>query len=164
MSGRRARRGDAAPAILVALTGAVLLSGCAEREDPTPLTGPTWHISDVFTEPGVPAELPPAAAGAAVMVLGEHTVTGNTGCAPFQAEVHYYAQGGETTSDRAETLRFTHLRVDDPHCEGPAEFFHAHLTDLLHEELSVTMLNPREVILRSTSVDYDAPAIRLISV
>ncbi|WP_167540131.1 META domain-containing protein [Corynebacterium ciconiae] len=140
-----------------------LLTACGSQQpEPNPLTGPAWYITDVYTQPDSPSQLPDSIAGKAVLALGEHTMAGDTGCAPFQAEVHYTRDGEGSTSADATQLRFEHLRIDEPHCEGAAQYFHEHIVSLLNSELDVD-LKENSLVLRSAEEDIDAPALRLVS-
>ncbi|WP_151550463.1 MULTISPECIES: META domain-containing protein [Corynebacterium] len=150
-------------AAIATVLSLILLSGCGSEERPeSPITGPAWYITDVYTQPDSPSQLPDSIAGQAVMSLGEHTVAGDTGCAPFQAEVHYSHDGEGSTSADATHLRFDHLRIDDPTCEGAAQYFHEHIVSLLNSELDIEY-KESSLLLRSSAEEIDAPALRLTS-
>lgn len=137
-------------ATLLSAAGLIGLASCTE-----PASGNvSWQISQVYVTPDKPAGLPDNVM--ATMVLGNSTVTGNTGCAPFQ---------GRITTDKpneASVITFQRMRYKEADCEGSARYFHDELVRLLDGEFTVKR-SERELLLTKKTDGVTAPAIRLVA-
>lgn len=151
------RRARAACAF--ALAGA--LTGCAGGADEAAaagLTGQSWQIVALHTDPAAPGALPPDAAGKATLEFGAASMRGLTGCAPLRA----------TTTAEGALLRLDEVEVADPgDCIGGSRYVHDQLVGLFAAgtTFQVRHLGQREALLRKEGVapGAEAPSLRMMA-
>lgn len=112
----------------------------------------TWQISQVYLNPETPAGLPDHVS--AVMVLGGSTVTGDTGCTPFQGKVAYDRE--------AQKVTFSHMKFREANCVGAERYFHDALVTLLDGEFEQKQTES-ELLLTKSPGGLNAPSIRLVA-
>ncbi|MDU0478936.1 hypothetical protein QVA66_06765 [Staphylococcus chromogenes] len=126
------------------------LTACAEQRN----SDATWQITEVHTDPAKPGGLPQDVS--AVMVLGTKTVTGDTGCAPFQGKVEF------DKLDQPTKATFSKVRYKVTDCVGAGRYFHDALVTLLDGEFAVKK-SDTELLLTKEPAGLDAPSIRLVA-
>lgn len=126
----------------------LLLAGCAAPSQ-------TWEVVAVYTDPAVPGDVPPSAAGSAVVVFGEESLTARTGCAPLQA--------GATVD--GDTLQLHGVDVGPVAADCPAQRVHDQLVRVLapHAEFDIRRYGDSEMTLTLRSDELDPPTIRLVA-
>ncbi|WP_245945737.1 hypothetical protein [Corynebacterium senegalense] len=131
-------------------------SGGAAPQDETGLTGPTWQIVALYTDPATPGELPADAAGKASLAFGDRSMTGQTGCAAVKA----------TTTTEGEVLRLADVEISDiGECDGGSRYVHDRLVGLLTPGagFEVRRLGEGEAVLTKTDAGVEPPSIRVMS-
>lgn len=142
-----------------------VLAACAEADTASPITGTNWQITNLFLAPETPSALPDLVAGRASLVFGQRSVAGSTGCAPFQGQVTFSADGESANPENADRVSFDLMDIEAPaeDCAGQAMFTHQELSRLLDGEFDLELLSENELALTQVSEDVDPPAIRLSS-
>ncbi|EEI17919.1 hypothetical protein [Corynebacterium lipophiloflavum] len=143
-------------AVIVSACCALALGGCAGGADNIELTGETWQVVALHTEPGTPGELPADAAGKASLRIAGNSMTASTGCAPLRATV-------EQTHRR---LTLVDVEVADASgCIGGSRYVHDELTALLTPgaAFDVRKLNDKEATLTVVSDAVDRPSVRVMA-
>ncbi|WP_235933536.1 hypothetical protein [Corynebacterium qintianiae] len=140
-----------------AATAAVLvLGGCARTADDAGLSGETWQVVALHTQPDTPGELPTDAAGKASLRFSGSSMNATTGCAPLRAQV-------ETSPERLKLVDVEVGSAGD--CFGGSRYVHDTLTSLLvpGAEFEIHMLNEREATLTALADTVDRPSIRVMA-
>lgn len=156
-----------AAALLVAGGLGASLSACSHNpQEALGSMQTSWQVTNVYTEPNTPSSLPPEIAGRAVMVFGDSTVTGDTGCAPFHGSASFTKDGKAAPADQADRVEFSHLdldtkRVSDESCPGASRHFHDALVQLIQGPLKVRFEGDTGLVLTEDSERVNAPAMRL---
>ncbi|AIU33392.1 MULTISPECIES: hypothetical protein [Corynebacterium] len=141
------------------------LAGCGEKKQQ--VAGSQWQVTDVYTTPEFPHEVPDAIAGAAVMSFGGSSMTGFTGCAPFQGKISFSAQEKQNVApqdaDRLTVKAVKFQPIDDATCEGRTRYIHDSLVDIIVDASFTVRHDGAGVItlLRNGNA-IDSPAIRLV--
>lgn len=144
-------------AALAAFASAALtLGGCAGDADTTGLSGATWQVVALYTDPGTPGGLPADAAGRASLRIAGDSMNAMTGCAPLRAKV-------EQTSERLTLVDVEVANADG--CIGGSRYVHDTLTSLLTPgaAFDVRKLNDKEATLTVVSDAIDRPSIRVMA-
>ncbi len=154
---------------------AVLAITCAAVtacSDSNTITDTSWQVTDVYTTPDYPAEVPESIAGSVTVSFGNSTITGFTGCAPFNATVEFSRTDGDalvpSTSGEADHMRVPEMVSDEQvsdDCTGHVRFIHDALLDFFQSgEFTISRPEETEMIITVATADaqaVDQPAIRL---
>ncbi|ARU46740.1 hypothetical protein [Corynebacterium silvaticum] len=144
---------------------AISLAGCGQQKQQ--VAGSQWQVTDVYTTPEFPHEVPDAIAGAAVMSFGGSSMTGFTGCAPFQGKISFSAQEKQNVApqdaDRLTVKAVKFQPIDDATCEGRTRYIHGSLVDIIvGASFDVRHDGPGVITLLRSGESVDSPAIRLV--
>lgn len=147
------------PAIPIAVACALALVACstppadAERA----VAGTTWSATDIYLAPGARSALPASSAGAVTLVFGADSATGNTGCAPLQADI--------TLEDDRVTFDDVSYGEVSPTCPEPSREVHDDLTGLIRggAQFDIDRRGPSEIMLTEVTEAVDRPSIRLLA-
>lgn len=147
----------------------LLLAGCSSSES---FADSSWQVTEVYTTPDYPPEVPEAIAGAVVVNFGNSTLNGFTGCAPFNATVEFTKTEGDqqviSTSAEADRMKIPEVIFGDSEgdCTGHVEFVHTAMMDFLKsQEFNLSRPEEKEMVITVYSADpqaVDQPAIRLV--
>lgn len=127
-----------------------------------------WQVTNVYTTPENPSAVPDEIAGSVFLTLGDHTLTGYTGCSPLQGVVDYTNDAQESASPELRTaLTVTTLDLDETAvagCTGKAEYIHQAITSLLTSGSLIIEHNPPdELVLREQNPSsIDAKSLKLV--
>ncbi|QGU05521.1 META domain-containing protein [Corynebacterium comes] len=146
------------------LAATLLLAGCSSA--PTAeVAGSTWLVTDIWTTPGEPSALPEDTAGRARLAFGERSVSGHTGCAPFQGTVRFSREGEETDVESAHTLTVDRLEVRETEENCSAAWSHGQLTGLIEPGAVFDVRHDdRSLVLTLRTDAVDRPAIGLSAI
>lgn len=144
---------------------AVLALSACSAEPTAEVTGTSWLVTDIWTEPGEPSALPPEAAGRARLAFGEHSMTGHTGCAPMQGTVSFTRAGTDTDVQNAHTFTVERLEVEEPTADCPSAAVHAQLTELIEPGAVFDVRHEDRALVLTLRMDaIDRPAIGLSAI
>ncbi|AZA08492.1 hypothetical protein [Corynebacterium pseudopelargi] len=140
----------------------VCLGACAQ---PEPIQNVQWQVTNLYTTPEYPSELPDAVAGAVTLTFGASSMTGDTGCARLQAVVDY------DTKDPAEAKEMTVREIefdpiDEKQCTGHARFVHDHMVEILHDghfDIRPEPNSSAKVLLKQSD-QFQRPGLRIATV
>ncbi|AFM08053.2 hypothetical protein [Corynebacterium pseudotuberculosis] len=154
-----------AKAIAVVCLLAIGLTGCGEKKQQ--VAGSQWQVTNVYTTPEFPNEVPDAIAGSVMMSFGDSSMTGFTGCAPFQGKVSFSAEGKQDVApqdaDRLTVQAVKFQPIDDATCEGRTRYIHDSLVSIIVDaSFNVRHDSPDVMTLLRSGDSVDAPAIRLV--
>lgn len=159
--------------LLPAILGvAALLGGCATGE--IPMSQSTWLVSNIYTTPGEIDVVSDLVRTQPTLDFGNSSLSGHTGCVPFQGSVEFLRDGERSVIDDADQLRLSELRFADlpEDCQGQERLIHESLVELLPGSFGLTRRSAGELLLRSESGEsgadsesgvLDPPSIRLVS-
>lgn len=153
--------------LAIALTLAI--TGCSNSEN---IAYTSWQVTEVYTTPEYPPELPEEIAGSVVVNFGNSTLNGFTGCAPFNATVEFTKAEGDqqvpSTNSEADHMKIPEVIFGDTEpdsCTGHVLFVHNAMTDFLKaQEFTLSRPAEKEMVVTVFSTDpqaVDQPAIRL---
>ncbi|MCS4536082.1 hypothetical protein [Corynebacterium sp. HS2168-gen11] len=131
-------------------------------------TNIAWQVTNVYTTPENPSAVPDEIAGSVFLTLGDHTLTGYTGCSPLQGVVAYANDAQESASPELPTaLTVTTLELDETAvagCTGKAEYIHQAITNLLTSGSLIIEHNPpHELVLREQNPSgIDVQSLKLV--
>ncbi|WIM67331.1 hypothetical protein QP027_09510 [Corynebacterium breve] len=152
--------------VVGAVAVALLASGCSTPPPSDEMIGPNWQIVSLNTQPSSPDVLPASAAGAAHIVFGQATISGNTGCGPLQGAVSFTKDGKDTPAREATEMTMKKIEFREPgECEGGPKFVHDSMERFFVVDASyaIKRLNDTEIILTKTSDAVDQPSMRLMA-
>lgn len=120
-------------------------------------SGDTWQVVAVYTDPSLPGDLPPEAAGRAAVTVSGDEFEGFTGCAPFSGSL---SRGPEELS-----LIDVSVSPAPDTCTPGARHVHDQLAGLLGEGavFGLRRLSEYEVLLTLRVDQLDAPSVRMMS-
>ncbi|GGG80385.1 hypothetical protein [Corynebacterium pelargi] len=148
----------------------LLLGGCLGASlgacsQPEPVQNVQWQVTNVYTTPEYPSEVPDSVAGAVTLTFGASSLTGSTGCARLQAVVDY------DTKDPSEAKEMTVREIvfdpiDEQQCTGHARFIHDHMVDILHDGRFDIRPEPNSSakVLLKQSDQFQRPGLRIATV
>jgi len=119
--------------------------------------GDTWQVVAVYTDPSLPGDLPPDAAGRAAVTVTGDAFEGFTGCALVSGS---FSRGPEELS-----LIDVSVSPAPDTCTPGARHVHDQITGLLSEGavFNLRRLSEYEVLLTLRSDAFDPPSVRMMS-
>lgn len=129
------------------------------------MTESTWMVSNIYTSPDETNVVSDLVVTQPTLDFGRSSVSGHTGCAPFQGLAEFTEKGEPSTSDEADHLVFTEVEFDElpADCQGQERLVHEKLVELLPGAFDITRNSDTELLLVSDSEELDRPSIRLVS-
>lgn len=144
------------------LIAAASLTACA---DTIRMTDSTWMVTNIYSSPDEPNVVSDLVVTQPTVNFGRASVSGHTGCAPFQGLAEFTLNGEASTSNDADHLRFTEVEFDalPDDCMGQERLVHDELVELLPGAFDVTRYGDTEILLTSDVDALDRPSIRMVS-
>lgn len=161
----------------VSLAALVVVSGCSGPRvdddaaaqalaagEQVPVVGPLWAATDYYVAAGEPSALPQTVAGTVNVVFGESSAAGSTGCAQFQADVTFLADGEPARAADADELTVDAIDVRDvgAECAGSSRRIHEDLQEFYSpgSSLEITRPGESELVLTVSGAGIDPPTLR----
>ncbi len=141
----------------------LMLAGCSS--DAIQMTESTWLVTNIYVDPDEPNVISDLVITQPTLDFGHSSLSGHTGCAPFQGRAAFSHEGEPSTSDEADYLTFADVEFDElpEDCQGQERLVHDRLVDLLPGSFDITRNSDTEILLTSDVNEIDRPSIRLMS-
>ncbi|WP_080796686.1 hypothetical protein [Corynebacterium pacaense] len=125
----------------------------------------TWLVTNIYLFPGDENVVSDLVATQPSIDFGRTSVTGFTGCVPFQGRVSFDDGGQRGDINRADHITFSELTFDElpEDCLGQERLIHEDLVALLPEAFELSHRSDTEILLTSDVDALDRPSIRLVS-
>lgn len=148
--------------VAFAMIAATSLTACA---DTIRMTESTWMVTNIYSSPDEPNVVSDLVVTQPTVNFGRSSVSGHTGCAPFQGLAEFTLDGEASSSNDADHLKFTEVEFDElpDDCVGQERLVHDKLVELLPGAFDVTRNGDTEILLTSDVDLLDRPSIRLVS-
>lgn len=129
------------------------------------MTDSTWMVTNIYISPDEPNVVSDLVVTQPTLDFGRSSLSGHTGCVPFQGLAEFSRDGEPSTAEEADYLTFTELEFDEltDRCQGQERLVHHRLVELLPGSFEINRTSDTEIVLTSDVDELDRPSIRLVS-